>query len=213
MQVQVPPKPNVIPRLSPTSTLYPALIPHICIILAYLTVACLVQSSYMGVGESLEPGTWLAKTKMVNGVLLATTKIRFSQRMLIHSPKHCEYSSLLTGQIPVSLAWRCWRRVSSCSWRLMTSSRVAGVLETHCTHSCPASDHSRGGRMELRISSVCWFFCASTGGSLPLGGEGMGPPLPIAAIVGFWVDLGVRACVCVCVKSEMWHYVDSVGHL
>ena len=59
-----------------------------------------------------------------------------------HSPKHCEYSSLLTGQIPVSRACRCWSLISSCSWRLMTSSRVAGVLETHWRHSWLSSVHS-----------------------------------------------------------------------
>ena len=110
-----------------------------------------------------------------------------------HLPKHCEYSSLLTGHIPVSRAWRCCSLVSSCSCWLITSRRVAGVLDTHCTQSFPPSLHSRGGRMELRISSVCWFFWASTGGSFPFGGEGMGPPLPIAATVGCWPARGVRA--------------------
>ena len=33
-----------------------------------------------------------------------------------------------------------------------------------------------GGKMALRISSVCWFFCASIGGSLLVrGGCGTGP--------------------------------------
>ena len=101
---------------------------------------------------------------------------------LSFSPKHCEYSSLLTGQIPVSLACLCWRLVSSFSCRLMTSSLVAGVLDTLCTHSCPPSLHSRGGRMELRISSVSLLFWASTGGSLLLaGGLGIGPAGPLAA--------------------------------
>lgn len=65
----------------------------------------------------------------------------------------------------------------------MTSRRVAGVLETHCFHSCPSSDHSLGGSIEFSISSVCWFFCASTGVSLFLGSPGRGPPLPVTAIV------------------------------
>ena len=42
--------------------------------------------------------------------------------------------------------------------------------------------------MELSISSVCWFFCDSTGGSLAFGGEGTGPPLPRAAMVDCWED-------------------------
>ena len=82
--------------------------------------------------------------------------------------------------------------IDTCTCRLDTSSLVAGVLDTHCTQSCPPSLHSRGGKSELRISSVCWFFCASTGGSLPFGGEGTGPPLPRTAMAGFWLDLGVR---------------------
>ena len=60
--------------------------------------------------------------------------------------------------------------------------------------------------MELRISSVCWFFWASTGGSLPLGGEGTGPPLPVAATVAFCPDLGVRACQCVSVSVRVCMY-------
>mmetsp|Transcript_65893 Transcript_65893/g.204366 ORF Transcript_65893/g.204366 Transcript_65893/m.204366 type:complete len:436 (+) Transcript_65893:528-1835(+) len=58
------------------------------------------------------------------------------------------------GQMPVSRAWRCCSHLSRSSCRLMTSARVAGVLETYCTHSWSSCDHSRGGRMELRMSSV-----------------------------------------------------------
>lgn len=50
-----------------------------------------------------------------------------------------------------------------------------------------------GGKMELSISSVCWAFCDSTGGSLlpPLGGGlGTGP-----ALVGCWGDV-LRALAC-----------------
>ena len=70
--------------------------------------------------------------------------------------------------------------------RLMTSSLVAGVLDTRCTQSWPSSVHSRGGSTLSRISSVCWFFCASTGGSLDFGGLGIGPPPPMTATVGCW---------------------------
>ena len=35
--------------------------------------------------------------------------------------------------------------------------------------------------MEFSISSVCWFF--SPAGCFHLGAEGIGPPLPMAAIV------------------------------
>lgn len=104
-------------------------------------------------------------------------------------PKHWEYSSLLTGQIPVSLACRCWRRVSSCSCKFSTSKRVAGVLDTHCCHSCPLSLHCRGGRMELRISSVDFELLSVV--SFTLGGLGIGPPLPITATVGCCPTLGV----------------------
>ena len=52
------------------------------------------------------------------------------------------YSSSRTGQIPVSLACRCCSFRSSSSCRLITSRRVAGVLDTYWTHSCPSSVHS-----------------------------------------------------------------------
>lgn len=44
----------------------------------------------------------------------------------------------------------------------------------------------RGGRIEFNISSVCWAFCCSIGGSLlpPLGGGfGTGPPFVGACCV------------------------------
>merc|ERR1719240_877883 len=47
----------------------------------------------------------------------------------------------------------------------MTSSRVAGVLETYCTQSCPSSVHSLGGRIEFSTSSVCVCCFSPTGGS------------------------------------------------
>ena len=43
------------------------------------------------------------------------------------------------------------------------------------THSWPFSVHSLGGKIEFRISSVCWLLLASTGGSFLLGGVGTGP--------------------------------------
>ena len=46
------------------------------------------------------------------------------------SSKHWEYSSSLMGQIPVSLAWRCWSLLSNFYWRSRTSCFVAGVAET-----------------------------------------------------------------------------------
>ena len=57
-------------------------------------------------------------------------------------PKHWEYNSLLTGHIPVSLACRCCNLISNCSWRLITSNLVAGVLDTCCTQSWLPSVHS-----------------------------------------------------------------------
>ena len=44
--------------------------------------------------------------------------------------------------MPVSLACLCWSLRSSSSCRLTTSRRVAGVLDTCCTHSWPFSVHS-----------------------------------------------------------------------
>lgn len=47
---------------------------------------------------------------------------------------------------------------------------------TCCTQYCPASFHSRGGRILLRISSVCCCLLASIGDNLPpFGGPGTGP--------------------------------------
>ena len=46
------------------------------------------------------------------------------------SSKHWEYSSSLMGQIPVSLAWRCWSLLSNFYWRSRTSCFVAGVAAT-----------------------------------------------------------------------------------
>lgn len=67
--------------------------------------------------------------------------------------------------------WRVEVLARSLTCWLMTSRRVAGVLETYWTQSCPSSVHSRGGRIEFKMSSVCVRpgFC-STGGSsfLPL---------------------------------------------
>lgn len=45
-------------------------------------------------------------------------------------PKHWLKSRLRTGQMPVSRACCCWRPVSSCSPSFLTSSRVAGSLDT-----------------------------------------------------------------------------------
>lgn len=89
--------------------------------------------------------------------------------------------------------WRCCSCWSSFSWRLMTSRRVAGVLDTCCTHSWPSCVHSRGGRMLFRMSSVCVSPLFSTGGSdckkhgcqLHLADSGVGsmqvqPAIPLA---------------------------------
>ena len=72
----------------------------------------------------------------------------------INSSKHWAYNSLRTWQIPVSRACLCSNFWSSCSCKLITSKRVAGVEETLCRHNWPCSSHSRGGRIESRISSV-----------------------------------------------------------
>ena len=73
---------------------------------------------------------------------------------------------------------RACSRASSFSWRLMTSRRVAGVGATYCTHSVPSSTCSRGGRMLLRMSSVCVFaappspFCDERGRAIDgVGGD------------------------------------------
>lgn len=103
--------------------------------------------------------------------------------------------------MPVSLACLCCSLVSSCSWRLITSSLVAGVLETLCTHCWPPSLQSRGGRIELRISSVFWSLWVSTDGSFALGGLGTGPPLPITATALCWPAFGVRTYT----QGTYWH--------
>ena len=72
----------------------------------------------------------------------------------INSSKHWAYNSLRTWQIPVSRACLCSNFWSSCSCKLITSKRVAGVEETLCRHNWPCSSHSRGGKIESRISSV-----------------------------------------------------------
>ena len=52
-----------------------------------------------------------------------------------------------------------------------------------------------GGRMALSISSVCWFFCASTGGSLFVrGGWGTGPAAAVPPVPCCWLTLRDRAC-------------------
>lgn len=56
------------------------------------------------------------------------------------------------GQIPVSRAWFCWSRVSSISWRLMTSWRVAGVELTVWHHSWPSS-----WRFVWKLLKNCYF--------------------------------------------------------
>merc|ERR1711957_64529 len=50
----------------------------------------------------------------------------------ISSSKHCEYNSSRMGQMPVSRACRCCSHLSRSSCKLMTSARVAGVLDTYC---------------------------------------------------------------------------------
>lgn len=112
--------------------------------------------------------------KMVKGIVL---------------PKHCEYSSRRTGQIPVSRAWVCCSLVSSISCKLITSWRVAGVLDTDCCHNWPSSSQQRGGNIEFRISSVSllvsskapavWglFISISVSGA-PLSCPGASPPAP-----------------------------------
>lgn len=78
----------------------------------------------------------------------------------ISSSKHCLYNSRRTGHIPVSRACVCCNRESNVSWRLITSCRVAGVLETVCVQSWPSSSQQRGGRIVFKISSVS--LCGST---------------------------------------------------
>mmetsp|Transcript_88241 Transcript_88241/g.121810 ORF Transcript_88241/g.121810 Transcript_88241/m.121810 type:complete len:223 (+) Transcript_88241:664-1332(+) len=110
----------------------------------------------------------------------------------IISSKHWAYSSSRTGQMPVSRAWRASSLWSRCSCVLITSRRVAGVADTYCTHNCPSSVHSRGGRIELRMSSVC-VTCA-----LPSTGGSFFPPLP-----------GLGGRLSLVVRSEGVSYLTS----
>lgn len=80
----------------------------------------------------------------------------------------------------------------------MTSSRVAGVEETDCLQSWPSSSHSRGGRMESRISSVSDLARApfEVASELSLAAS---PPPGLRAVwtallvVGVGLGLGLRA--------------------
>jgi hypothetical protein len=64
--------------------------------------------------------------------------------------QRCTFQCLLAAQLHsnpgASQAHTC---------RLITSSLVAGVLDTYCTHSWPSLVHSLGGRIEFSMSSVC----------------------------------------------------------
>ena len=66
------------------------------------------------------------------------------------SSKACEYNSSRIGQIPVSRACLSCNFLSNSSYKLTTSSLVAGLGETYCTQSYPMSWYSRGGRMEFK---------------------------------------------------------------
>jgi hypothetical protein len=90
----------------------------------------------------------------------------------INSSKHCAYSSSRTGHMPVSRACRCSRRWSSCSCKLITSSRVAGVLETYCTHSWPSSVHSLRSAGSAEISAQQTGSAARQGKRLAARGRG-----------------------------------------
>ena len=84
----------------------------------------------------------LTKRKPLSAQLMVTC--------LMSSSNAYEYSSSLIGHIPVSLAYRSCNFLSNSSCKFITSIRVAGVGETYCTHSCPASWYSRGGKIEFR---------------------------------------------------------------
>lgn len=88
----------------------------------------------------------------------------------ISSSNTSEYSSLRTGQIPVSLDCRCWSFKSSCSWSAITSRRVEGVPDTYCTQVLPSSSHRRGGSTEFKMSPVASPL-ADTGGSWKRAGK------------------------------------------
>ena len=57
---------------------------------------------------------------------------RFAQRK--PQPSRCQASRGAAGNET--------RDPQARTWRLMTSRRVAGVLETYCTHSWPSAVHS-----------------------------------------------------------------------
>ena len=106
----------------------------------------------------------------------------------------CNVTIRYFTKIVFSMSLETWKRQMhqrACAetLRLVTSCRVAGVLDTRCTHSRPSSVHSRGGSTLSSISSVCWLLSDSPGGSLGLGGLGTGPPAPAAAMVDCWLCL------------------------
>lgn len=70
---------------------------------------------------------WLKRILFASLILITRNYFSFKWNLV---PKHCLYSSLRTGHIPVSLAWVCCNRVSNISCKFDTSWRVAGTLET-----------------------------------------------------------------------------------
>jgi len=66
------------------------------------------------------------------------------------SSKHYRNSSSRIGHTPTSRACPYSSRLSSSSFKLRTSTLVAGVGETYRTHNFPFSVNSLGGRIEFK---------------------------------------------------------------
>ena len=99
----------------------------------------------------------------------------------------------------ICVQWAC-RKTTQCIWKLHTifhcSIRQHGLhlfinlpkLTSHAMHTY------LGGRIALSISSVCWLFCASIGGSLLVrGGWGTGPAAAVPPAPCCWLTLRDRA--------------------
>ena len=73
----------------------------------------------------------------------------------------CLHHHLCTTKGATTLTWRCCSCWSSFSCSVMTSRRVAGVLDTYCTHSCPSSVHSLQGKGQgVHAPQTCrWGSC------------------------------------------------------
>ena len=113
--------------------------------LSNLSALCCSSCRALRIPQAIELSykVWNAYIVIFISSLTRTNRKPLSAQLIVTcriiSSKHCEYSSSLMGQMPVSLACRSCNFLSSSSYRLTTSRRVAGLGETYCTHSCPMS--------------------------------------------------------------------------